>query len=193
MVTQSYSQVIDTANFRIIQDRFGKYNLLTNKNTYYGLAAGTLEMPIKFKYNAIDTANWAFIYDQFGIRKNLVVNRTSIYGITAGNLQGEIIYDAGFSIGTATTSSGIATLNKLAGVITTDQLATTTGGPITVDNSYVTTSSIILVTLLTDDSDGTNQPHCTIRSIFSGQFTVDVYRDGASFIGEVQIHFLIIN
>lgn len=110
------------------------------------------------------------------------------------NLYGDSL--AGGSIGSATLSSNAATLNKRAGFITSEDLTTTTGTAITITitNSYVTATSIILVSA----GNGTNtggQVSVLEVTPGSGSFTVRIKNaSGATaFNGTITLSFYVVS
>lgn len=198
IITQPfYSQYIDTANWSLQTSGFDRlYTELTNRNIYLGKAAGTVVTKLQFDINSVDTSLWAFMPYEFDGLLRHVYNRSTYYGKAAGTVVAEVVYNNQYNKSTATTSSGVATCNSLAGVVTTDNLFSASEVTVTINNSYVTTSSIIIYSIeFVDPSELASATLVSygIVGITTGQFTIKLAKDAVTFGNEVKIHFLIIN
>lgn len=192
------SQTVDTSAwaFKTVGGD-GTYRLLENRSTYLGKSAGSVVMPLQFDVNSIDTANWGFMPIGSDGTFRLVYNKETFYGKDSGTVVAQLIYPAGNSTGTATTSSGTATLNKMNGIITSDNFGSSPGRTFEINNSFVKSTSIITVTVqFIDPNDLELATHINqgIVSITDGQFQYKIMGDNdPTFAGEVKIHFTIIN
>lgn len=190
-----YSQTIDTSAwaFKTVGGD-GTYRLLENRSTYLGKSAGTVVIPLQFDVNGVDTANWGFLPIGSDGTFRLVYNKETFYGKDSGTVVAQLVYPIDNSTGTATTSSGVATLNTLSGVVTTDNMVGS-GGTITINNSHVSATSIIVATLQyleAADIVSTSIIVHGISEINSGSFVYKIVNN-SEFTGQLKLHFKIIN
>lgn len=181
---------VDTATFEFkANGSDGRYTMLQNKVTYLGKSAGQIVTPLQFDVSAVDTSKWLFIPIGSDGTYRLVENKETFMGMDSGTVRAQVVSGLS-SVGTATTSSGSCTLNTMAGVITTDNAATNTTVTITVTNSKVYSSSVLVGSVISEENDVS----CNINSIGNGTFTITARRNGGeTFSNEVKFTFLIIN
>jgi hypothetical protein len=185
---------VDTANFEFkASGSDGKYTMLTNKGVYLGKAAGKIVTPIQFMLASIDTANWLFIPIGSDGTYRLVENKAAFMGMDSGTVRAQIVTGIQ-SIGTATTSSGVCTLNTDWGIVTSDQLPGEGVNEcfITVNNSLCkTTSAIVFSILLLDEGDrNPNTPvTCNISTISDGSFVLRAGKSGGNFSANIVFYY----
>ena len=91
------------------------------------------------------------------------------------------------------------TMNAAAGVVTlfTDAIGTSTGKIFSINNSFVTDDSVVMVTLLTADVSGTNLEggiYTSLLSVSSGSIQVALVNDGAERPSGVRkLHVIVMN
>ena len=103
-----------------------------------------------------------------------------------------IVTDKGTVTQTTSLSTGV-TLNKPAGVITLlsgGSISSDAVASFTVTNSYVSASSVVIVTM----SDGPYQLICNTRSVTSGSFDVGLYNadNGTQSTTNTDVHFVVL-
>lgn len=186
---------VDTATFEFkANGSDGKYTMLQNKVEYLGKSAGQIVTPLQFDVSAVDTSKWLFIPIGSDGTYRLVENKETFMGMDSGTVRAQVVSGI-TSIGTATTSSGTATLNTLAGIVTTDNVNMNTSAVITVNNSYVKSTSLIIysVQYLEPNDLKTDQvvTHGIIQKepgVFQIKFVSEI-----GYSGEVVLYFQIIN
>ncbi len=132
-------------------------------------------------------------------RALVVDSNRDIATLRNATLDGTLTFSAGGAInsdsGTATASGGAATLNKMAGKITTNSMATSPLNAfiLTVTNSTVAAADMVLVSI-TAGSLTTGIPIVTYVTPSSGSFVVNIFNasSAASFNGTVVVSFLVI-
>ncbi len=220
----SFSQSIDTASWSITSNQTdGKYTLLKNRVTYYGISSGNVIMPIVFNTTTIDTSKWQFITSQIDGSYRQIQNKVTIYGITSGNLKANLIYDAnapnlsGYAYKDSTTSftvqqklltgtasvdalhgsSASVTLNKQTGKITVTNPSAGAGNTftLTVNNSLVITGSVIIPVIETtyDFAGATETIVPHITNVSNGSFTYSIAAVAGDFAADFKLHFIIFN
>lgn len=99
LVTGSvFSQTIDTANYTISKlSGQTKYTVLLNRDTLFGVAGGTIRVPIFFQVGDVDTSIWALVRSDADRKYIQVENKTSIYGIDSGLIRANLIYNVSSS------------------------------------------------------------------------------------------------
>lgn len=132
--------------------------------------------------------------------KALVVDSSRDISILRNvTMDGTLTFNAGGLLnsdsGTATASGGAATLNKMAGKITTNAMATSplNAFVLTVTNSTVAAADMVLVSI-TAGTLTTGIPIVTYVTPSSGSFVVNIFNasSAASFNGTVVVSFLVI-
>jgi len=89
--------------------------------------------------------------------------------------------------GTDTTSSGICTLNTVMGRVITDNAAGSSYSSVTINNSIITSTGMLQLTVLCMD---VTDAFCSITDITDGAFTVVARRSsGGTFDSEIQFIF----
>lgn len=189
------SQTVDTSAwaFKTVGGD-GTYRLLQNRAAYLGKSAGTVIIPIQFDVNGVDTSSWGFLPIGSDGTYRLVYNKATYYGKDSGTVVAQLVYPTGNSTGTATTSTGTATLNKLHGVVTTDNLTGNNDATITINNSFVKSTSIITLGIQLNPADvgGGQYPTYAITVVSDGSFEIK-FAMATTFNYEANIHFTITN
>lgn len=187
------SQTIDTSNFALAVDDNGFYSELVNRTTYQGVTAGSFRIPLAYDYTSIDTSLWQITVGENGFY-SYAVNRDVFYGKDTATVRLRLTYPTGNSTGTATTSTGTTTLNKLHGVVTTDNLTGNNDATITINNSFVKSTSIITLGIQSNPADvgGGQYPTYAITGVSDGSFEIK-FAMATTFNGEANIHFTITN
>lgn len=91
-------------------------------------------------------------------------------------------------VGTQTAVAGAATLNKLAGIITSESLSTATTYTLTLTNSFIASTSVVLVTTWNSAAADT-----FVKSVTAGSGSVTIVLGFASLTGTVVIAFAVHN
>lgn len=189
LFAQMYTSTVDTTLFSIVTGEGGYYTSLMNREDYQDIPAGAGRFELQFNIASIDTSKWESVTGDQGYFR-LVTNREEWYGLPAGTVRAELVSELS-SVGTVTTSSGTATLNTTAGVITSDNASGSAACQVIIANSKVTATSVLIVSVVNAAETDT---YCSIINLADGTFTVVARRaSGDTFSGEIQITFLIIN
>lgn len=95
----------------------------------------------------------------------------------------------GGGTGTISATGGAATLNKPAGAVTSESLTTATTYTLTLTNSFIKTTSVVLVNVI--ESTGAANP--VLVSVTPGAGSVAIHVTMASFSGTLLFNFAVFN